>query len=205
MTRVKEHAKKHGVNYVKLIGAITALTAAVNGYLDLAKQNELMLQALGSKLNGISLKVAFLEGKHSVETAAAAPAVEPASEGAAEDGGALSDYPFPVSKPARRPASAEPNLLKYLDEARAHLEETGEHSDGGPTDEEIAALAQYMMLHSEGEPVAYVEKAAVEVASDEPMQQQQQMQIQLDAYDEVPMSMDALEEQAQEQAQEPME
>lgn len=60
------HLKKHGGNYAKLIAAISALTAAVNGYLDLAKKNELVYQALASKVNNMAEELAHVKGQNQV-------------------------------------------------------------------------------------------------------------------------------------------
>jgi len=60
------HLRKHGGNYAKLIAAISALTAAINGYLDLAKKNELVYQALASKVNHMSTELAEVRGQNEV-------------------------------------------------------------------------------------------------------------------------------------------
>jgi len=62
----KSHLKKHGGNYARLIAAVTALTAAVNGYLDLAKKNALVYEALASKVNSISTELAQLKGQNEI-------------------------------------------------------------------------------------------------------------------------------------------
>lgn len=68
--RLKKHAKKHGMGYAKLAAAVVALTAAVNGYADLqkenltlAKQNRVLFQAVASKVNGMAERLAYVEGR----------------------------------------------------------------------------------------------------------------------------------------------
>jgi len=56
------HLRRQAPNYAKLAAAVGTLTAAVNGYVSLQKQNELVLEALGSKLNALSQRVAHMEG-----------------------------------------------------------------------------------------------------------------------------------------------
>ena len=60
------HLRRQGMNYAKLVGAITALTAAVNGYLDLEKKNALVYQALASKVNNMATELAEVKGQNQV-------------------------------------------------------------------------------------------------------------------------------------------
>jgi len=73
----KGKLKKHTINGAKLIAAIGTLTAAVNGYLDLEKKNELVLQALASKINALSQEVAYLKGRLDATAAVEAVPAEP--------------------------------------------------------------------------------------------------------------------------------
>lgn len=69
----KSRKKDITVALVKLIMAITALVTAINGYLELEKQNALVLQALGSKVNELAKEVSYLHGR--VDASAPLPAV----------------------------------------------------------------------------------------------------------------------------------
>ncbi len=60
------HLRRNGMNYAKLVGAITALTAAVNGYLDLEKKNALVYEALASKVNNMSAELSEIKGQNQV-------------------------------------------------------------------------------------------------------------------------------------------
>ncbi len=190
---VREHVQKNKKGYAKLVAVIVGLTAAVKAYTGLEEQNAMILQAVATKLNSLSEEVAYIKGMcvamRSVETVSvSAPApVEPVP---------ASRPTFrPMSRPAAPPVpvptegAEEDAMGTYLDKARVHMEvHPDEHSEGGPTNKEVRELAAYMMLHSEGEPVAYVGETG------EPTPIKAQMQIRLDAYDVLPLTMEGLEQ-----------
>jgi hypothetical protein len=51
------------VNFAKLAGAIVALTTAVTGYVQVRRDQNTMLEAIATKVNDLTLKVAYLEGR----------------------------------------------------------------------------------------------------------------------------------------------
>jgi len=51
------------VNFTKLAIAIGALAAAVNGYVQVRKDQNNFLETVSDKLNAITMKVAYLEGR----------------------------------------------------------------------------------------------------------------------------------------------
>ena len=59
----KRYLRIIAINTGKIVLAISALTAAVKGYYDLQQQNQLILESVGSKVNALSEKVAFIEGR----------------------------------------------------------------------------------------------------------------------------------------------
>jgi hypothetical protein len=65
-TKKPGHLRRQAPNYAKLVAAIGALTAAVNGYYDLAKKNELVYQALASKVNNMAVEMAEVKGQNQV-------------------------------------------------------------------------------------------------------------------------------------------
>jgi hypothetical protein len=69
----RKHVRAYGGNYLKLAAAIGALATAVNGYVDLQKNQEVLLQTLATRLNSLSAKVAYLEGRIGVDTPGEAP------------------------------------------------------------------------------------------------------------------------------------
>ena len=60
--------KKHAVNGTKLLAAIGALTTAINGYGGLLEQQEQILLVMSSKINALSEKVAYLDGRIAGQT-----------------------------------------------------------------------------------------------------------------------------------------
>lgn len=158
MGKIKEHAKKNVANYTKVIAALATLTAAVNGYLNLAEQNELMLQALGSKLNSLAVKVAYMEGRLDV-----APYEARVIESMKPKIGKHH------SSPVKRAVS------KAMDKPKA------------------------LFVPSKEVETATHTEAVAKLVAVSPIQRQ--MQVQFDAYDEVPLSMEDLKTEAQEQVQ----
>jgi len=82
--RLKRHMKRNWFGYTKLVAAIGALTAAINGYaelqgqnLNLAKENRVLFQALATKMNGMAERLAYMEGRFDgMSSEEAAEAVE---------------------------------------------------------------------------------------------------------------------------------
>jgi hypothetical protein len=66
VSRVGDHVKKYGGGYATLIGAITALIVAINGYLELMRKDELVYEALSSKVNYMAEELSELKGQNSV-------------------------------------------------------------------------------------------------------------------------------------------
>lgn len=64
--RVGAHVKRYGGDYVKLIAAVTALVVAVNGYLELAGKDEVVYQALSSKVNRMAEDISGLKAQNEV-------------------------------------------------------------------------------------------------------------------------------------------
>lgn len=62
----KARVRKHTINGAKLVTAITALTFAVSGYLELAKRNELVYRALASKVNNMAEELSEVKGQNQV-------------------------------------------------------------------------------------------------------------------------------------------
>lgn len=62
-SKASSHVKEHGGSYLKLAAAIGALATAVNGYVELQRNQEALLQAMSTKLNALTAKVAYLEGR----------------------------------------------------------------------------------------------------------------------------------------------
>lgn len=60
------HVKKYGGDYAKLIAAVTALIVAVTGYLELAGKDEVVYQALSSKVNSMAEELSELKGQNEV-------------------------------------------------------------------------------------------------------------------------------------------
>jgi len=113
------HFRRQGMNYAKLLGAITALTTAVNGYLDLEKKNALVYQALASKVNNMSTELAEIKGQNAVIM------MFVKAELGAEALDAL-DAMEPAMAPTRAPAMAVP----ASDEPEAASDEMDEHGGG---------------------------------------------------------------------------
>lgn len=61
-TGVKRHVRERGPGYLKLAAALGALTAAINGYVEIQRNQEVMLQTLATRINQLTAKVAYLEG-----------------------------------------------------------------------------------------------------------------------------------------------
>lgn len=62
-TRASSYVKGHGGSYLKIAAAIGALATAVNGYVELQQNQEALLQTMATKLNALTTKVAYLEGR----------------------------------------------------------------------------------------------------------------------------------------------
>lgn len=137
----------------KLIAAIGTLTVAINGYMDLQEQNQLVLQALGSKLNNLSQRVARMEGFVVGVTMEKASADTPAKPIRYDD-----DFPEPIEEHAVAVVAAEI-----------------------PEDE--------------------LEMVEVMAAPEPAPKKVKKAKLNIDAYEDVPMDMDSLE-QMQVQAQE---
>lgn len=162
----------------KLVMAIGALTAAVNGYMELSKksvqlseQNAALYKALSSKVNGMAERLAYMEGR-----------IDGLSSEEAEE--AVKDKIGP--RPARAPASEEAmgggGVLEDL--------------MGDEPEPEAAAATAPASEEFDDEPVAVLKAAP----PPPPMMQQQQ---QYQAYEELPDNLEALM-QDQEQVQEEM-
>ena len=57
------HVKEHGGSYLKLAAAIGALATAVNGYVELQRNQEALLETMSTQLNALTAKVSYLEGR----------------------------------------------------------------------------------------------------------------------------------------------
>lgn len=62
-TGVKRHVRERGPGYLKLAAAVGALTAAINGYVEIQRNQEILLQTLAARINHLTAKVAYLEGR----------------------------------------------------------------------------------------------------------------------------------------------
>lgn len=59
----KSTAKVKVINFAKLAVAIGALSAAINGYIQVRKDQNNLLEVMSDKVDAIVLKVAYLEGR----------------------------------------------------------------------------------------------------------------------------------------------
>lgn len=171
------HLKKHGGNYAKLIAAISALTAAVNGYLDLAKKNELVYQALASKVNNMAEELAHVKGQNQVML------IFLAQKYGMED---MLDEMGAAETPARAPASSMASAPAMHDEP-----EMDEPTPAG--DEAVEAAESSPEAHTE----VVVEAAPPPPPKPKPKAEKR---VVVQAYQELPQNLDDLV-QVQEQLQ----
>jgi hypothetical protein len=108
----RQRAVKVSIDVAKIVAAITSLIVVYNGYRDLENKNALLLEALGSKLNALSEKVAHLEG-HIEEQATAPTPVTPPKPG---------HTPAGTPVPAHTPTVAPPMPAVVMVETPADIE-----------------------------------------------------------------------------------
>jgi hypothetical protein len=162
------------MNYAKLVGAITALTAAINGYLDLEKKNALVYQALASKVNHMAEELSELKGQNQVMMIFLAR-----KEGMTDMLEAME------AEPERAPASSPRPVRDDPEEAA----------------EEVSEEAAEAFLSGEsGEEVAFVGTTEVSVESEEEPEPKAEKRVVVQAYQELPANLDDLV-QVQEQLQ----
>lgn len=61
---IREHVQRNKAGYAKLVGAITALTTAIAGYTELARNNQIVYQTLATKVNSMAEELSWLKGQN---------------------------------------------------------------------------------------------------------------------------------------------
>lgn len=61
---IREHVQRNKAGYAKLVGAITALTTAIAGYTELARNNQVVYQTLAAKVNSMAEELSWLKGQN---------------------------------------------------------------------------------------------------------------------------------------------
>jgi hypothetical protein len=61
---IKDHVRRNRAGYAKLVGAITALTTAITGYLELERNNRIVYQTLAAKVNLMAEELSHLKGQN---------------------------------------------------------------------------------------------------------------------------------------------